>query len=147
MTGWNNILERLTSLEDGLKSFFPPIITSWIHWPEATRMWKPLLRYLWTFITSVSCFPHRPRYPFICPQFIIGRGQMAHSLPLFHCCRSWDKRPVGRANSQPKARWWRGISGGSFVWLLPLLLSAKLQCSSLINRGQWRVSVCKCDLI
>lgn len=74
----------------------PPHIASWIHWPEARRTWKLLLRYLWTFITCVSCFLHWPWYPFICPLFIISQGQMAHSLPLFHHRRSWDKRPVGQ---------------------------------------------------
>lgn len=99
-TSRNSIMEKHSSLEDGLWEMVyrdtPPHIASWIHWPEARRTWKLLLRYLWTFITCVSCFLHWPWYPFICPLFIISQGQMAHSLPLFHHRRSWDKRPVGQ---------------------------------------------------
>lgn len=134
-------MEKYSSLEDGLKSFFPPIITSWIHWPEATRAWKlPLLGYLWTFITPVSCFLHWPSYPFNCPLFIISRAKWLTPCLSFITAAPEISGHSARRNSHPKARWSWGISRGSFVWLLPLLLSARLQCGSLINRGQWRVS-------
>lgn len=140
MARWNTVLERLSLLEDGLKSFSFPIMTSWIHWPEAIHRRKLLLRYLWTFITSVSCFLRWPWYPFICPLFIISRGQMAHSLPLVHHRCSWDQWPVGRwiLSRRPDGRGPSAEEALSDCCHCCCLLSCSAACWSTESSGEFQ---------